>query len=309
MITTVTLNPMLDKTVRVARLERGKIHRSSSVGMVAGGKGINVSRQLNVLGATTIATGFMGGKTGEVVLGLLANEGIGSDFVLTEGPTREGVSYLEEDGTVTGVFEPPQEVTTREVDALVRKAESFIDRSSWLICSGSSPCRTSDNVFRSLIHYARTRGVSSVLDSYGDAFRLGVEALPTMVKPNREEFESTFGVSVTTEHERRDALRRIVGKGIRYAILTDGSAPVFAQEDETCWRVTPPVVTAVNATGSGDAFVAAAVLGLSSGWTFEQSLRFGAAAGAANAAQWSVADSPRSAIDALVPGVHIHTCT
>ena len=49
-IATVTLNPMLDKTVTVPSLRRGSIHRAQGIGMVVGGKGVNVSRQLLHLG-------------------------------------------------------------------------------------------------------------------------------------------------------------------------------------------------------------------------------------------------------------------
>jgi len=62
MITTVTLNPMLDKTVYVDALEHGRIHRPSSLEMVAGGKGID------------------------------------QDFVLADAMTREGLTYREPDG-------------------------------------------------------------------------------------------------------------------------------------------------------------------------------------------------------------------
>ena len=71
MVTTVTLNPMLDKTIYVDRVERGAIHRASKMEMVAGGKGINVSRQLKHLGIKTVATGFLGGEVGSIVSRLL----------------------------------------------------------------------------------------------------------------------------------------------------------------------------------------------------------------------------------------------
>ena len=66
MIVTITLNPMLDKTVYIERLERGAIHRAQRMEMVAGGKGISVSRQLKHLGLKTIATGFLGGEGGGI---------------------------------------------------------------------------------------------------------------------------------------------------------------------------------------------------------------------------------------------------
>lgn len=87
MITTVTLNPMVDKTVRLDSLKRGTIHRGTQMSMVAGGKGINVSRQLARLGIKTVATGFLGGGTGAIVQKLLGEEGIDHDFVMTDIPT------------------------------------------------------------------------------------------------------------------------------------------------------------------------------------------------------------------------------
>jgi fructose-1-phosphate kinase PfkB-like protein len=51
--------------------------------------------------------------------------------------------------------------------------------------------------------------------------------------------------------------------------------------------------------------VAGILCGLSHGWDFERCLRFGAAAGAANAGVWEVAASSRGQIEALESGVEI----
>src|SRR5512146_877795 len=134
MILTVTLNPMLDKTVRIGRLERGHIHRAERMGMVPGGKGINVSRQLKHLGIRTLATGFLGGEVGTIVAGLLKEEGIEHDFVFTESLTREGVTYLEPDGTWAAVFEPSLRIDVRYVHELSAKIGSLAPKSTWVVC-------------------------------------------------------------------------------------------------------------------------------------------------------------------------------
>ena len=46
MITTVTLNPAVDKTYTAARLLLGQVNRMDSVKNIAGGKGINVAKVL-----------------------------------------------------------------------------------------------------------------------------------------------------------------------------------------------------------------------------------------------------------------------
>jgi len=50
MIVTVPLNPSLDRTMAVPRLEPGSVHRGQVLQQDPGGKGINVSRALQALG-------------------------------------------------------------------------------------------------------------------------------------------------------------------------------------------------------------------------------------------------------------------
>ena len=93
MIATVTLNPMLDKTVYVESIEKGKVRRATKVHSIAGGKGVNVSRQLMKLGVEGIASGFLGGEIGRLVERLLNEEGIPHEFVHVAGDDP-GRGYL-----------------------------------------------------------------------------------------------------------------------------------------------------------------------------------------------------------------------
>ena len=68
MIITITLNPALDRTLRIEHpLEVGKLNRSSSSHLEPGGKGINVSRAVKALGGNSIALGFTAGTNGRVM--------------------------------------------------------------------------------------------------------------------------------------------------------------------------------------------------------------------------------------------------
>ena len=303
MIATVTLNPMLDKTVSVASIRRGAISRAQDVGMIVGGKGINVSRQLRRLGEETVATGFLGGEIGALVERLLDEEGIPRAFIRTSGMTREGVTYLEPDGTQTSVFEPPGAVTEADVDRLLAECASLASRSAWVVCSGSSPAPVADDAFRKIIARCRKNGVPVALDSYGRALQRGIESVPDFLKPNREEFEQTFGTAIRGEGDLVHAARTLVERGARYALVTDGPRPFAAADAEGAWLVTPPAVRSVNPTGSGDSMVAGILHGLVRSWPFADCLAFGAAAGAANAGVWDVASSTPGQIQALVPQV------
>ncbi len=299
MITTVTLNPMLDKTMHMDSLARGQIHRALKLEMVAGGKGINVARQLKSLGVSVLATGFLGGEVGSIVEGLLRKEGLGHDFVDSGVMTREGVTYLEPNGTSTAVFEPAGRVAVACVRALTKRIAKLVPKSTWVVCSGSSPCTEADNVYYEAISCANKAGIRSVLDSYGRAFKRGLEAVPTMIKPNRQEYQKTFGKELRSEKEVRRAMENWLNAGIKFIVLTDGAKPAYAASSGGQWKLQSPSITTVNPVGSGDAMVAGIVFGLEKGWEFERCLEFGVAAGAANAKKWTVANSTYEEIRAL----------
>lgn len=305
MIVTVTLNAMLDKTVQLKSLRRGTIQRATGLSMVAGGKGINVSRQLRFLGASTVATGFLGGETGAMIRKSLEADAIPHDFFETASLTREGVTYREANGMVTSVFEPPGLVTAREAQQLVAKVVEMMPRSSWVVCSGSSPCHEADDVFRRTIAEARRQGKKTVLDSYGLPLRQAWNEAPTLVKPNRHEYGTTFGKNLRGIRSIRGAIDEALELGIEYVVMTDGAGPTYAGSREGYWKITSPRVRTINPIGSGDAMVAGMLYALEQGHSFERALVFGSAAGTANAQVWDVARSPLAEITALEPRIRI----
>lgn len=304
MITTVTLNPMLDKTVFVPRIEHGAIVRASAIDTVVGGKGVNVSRQLTRLGMPTVATGFLGGEIGMMLERMLDAEGIRHRFVHVAGMTREGVTYLDEAGIMTSVFEPPHAVTPAEVGELTDVCTALMQESTWIVCCGSSPSSTADHVYRDVITEARSRGKRTALDSYGIPLGSAIGAKPDLLKINRHEYEQTAGAKAGTEAEVRAALDALRSAGIRRVILTDGHRAVYAADEAAVWKVTPPAITSVNPTGSGDSMMAGMLFGIEQGWGTDAWLAFGAAAGAANAAVREVSASSRATIDALLGRIH-----
>jgi len=87
-ILTVTLNPALDVTYRVPRVELHASHRVREVTQLAGGKGVNVASVLHQRGLQVVATGLLGGLGGQQVRADLDARGIAHDFAGCCGETR-----------------------------------------------------------------------------------------------------------------------------------------------------------------------------------------------------------------------------
>ena len=88
MITTLTLNPALDKTAIVENITLGALNRVLETMQSPGGKGINVSKGLARLGNTTRALGIIAGDTGAWIAEYLrANH---TPMILLRGLDRPG---------------------------------------------------------------------------------------------------------------------------------------------------------------------------------------------------------------------------
>lgn len=81
MILTNTLNPSIDISYQVECLEIGAVHRPIQMIKNAGGKGINVTKVLDDLGAEVTATGYLGGENGKWIQSQLEKRKIPLRFV------------------------------------------------------------------------------------------------------------------------------------------------------------------------------------------------------------------------------------
>ena len=76
MVLTVTINPLLERRYEYQKVSLHHQNRNGVVTLQAGGKGINVSRQLNELNVQNIALTFLGGANGKAF-----REAINKDLV------------------------------------------------------------------------------------------------------------------------------------------------------------------------------------------------------------------------------------
>lgn len=299
MITTVTLNPMLDKTIYLNQFEKGKIWRSQKTENVAGGKGINVSLQLKTLGVNTTATGFLGGETGKIIKDLIEAQGIKNDFVFVKNSTRIGFTILEENSLIqTSVFEPAPGINMNERSALLKKCIEYSKSSNWMVFSGSVGDNNLYDFYEEAIREIREINpeIKIVLDSYGKEFMCGIKEKPFIVKPNKSEYESAFGVKIISETDFITAVRNLECFG-NLPIITNGEKEVYFSYEKQIYKSLPPKIKVINPIGSGDSMIAGIIYGFLQNKTIEDIMRFGIAASAANASVWEIAKCEKNYIE------------
>jgi tagatose 6-phosphate kinase len=279
-IVTVTLNAALDVTYAVPRLEPHRSHRVTSVAQVAGGKGVNVASVLEQQGVPVLATGLLGGATGERVRADLDARGLAHSFSPCAGESRRAVAVVSEaDGDATVFNEPGPQVRPAEWQAFLDHLRSLLRevRPRVVVASGSLPPGIPTDAYAAVVRLARESGALGVVDSSAGALVAALPAAPDLVKPNRDEL-----AEVTGEEDLVAGARWLLAQGARKVIVSagaDGLVDVTATGAVVRARLPSPLTG--NPTGAGDAAVAALAAGLASGRAAREAL--------ADAVAWSAA--------------------
>lgn len=99
-ILTLTLNPALDLTVELPRLEAGQVNRSDEMHTHAAGKGVNVAQVLADLGHQLTVSGFLGEDNLQAFETLFAKRGFVDAFIRVPGETRSNIKVADRKSVV-----------------------------------------------------------------------------------------------------------------------------------------------------------------------------------------------------------------
>lgn len=261
MHTTLTLNPSLDRTFHIERLERGAVMRARSVSSEPAGKGVNVSRALHANGVRSVVVIPVGGSDGLALRAMLETAGLTVVAVPIAGSVRANITVVEDDGTVTKLNEPGPELSSAELDLVVARALEGVGNGDWLVASGSLPPGVPDDVYGSLAAPARSSGARVAVDAGGAPLRAAVEAGVDLVKPNVDEAQAWAGHAIETVGAAVDVACAIIDRGVGAVLLSMGEAGALVVTGDVVVHGWAPVDVARNTVGAGDALLAGYLAG------------------------------------------------
>jgi 1-phosphofructokinase family hexose kinase len=283
----VSLNPAIDKRLRLEKLQPGRANRALEATPAPGGKAAHVAMVLRTLGADPLWLGFAGGPTGTALLEGLNAMSIRTEAVVTPNATRMNLEILENDGVATEILEPGTRVTSEDLQRLQVAYALALRRApgnTTAILSGSLPPGVPEDYYATLIGLGHEQGCRVFVDTSGEPLRHALKAQPDFVKPNQQEAEWLSAGLIDGPRAAGIAVKKILSAGAKAGAISLGAGGLIwrSVDEQTALFAKVPQLTARSSVGSGDSTLAGFAFAHQQGFESADSLRLAAACGAAN---------------------------
>lgn len=284
----ITLNPSIDYTYSLEHLHIGGCSRTTAPTIMAGGKGINMSRALSSLGASGISYTVIAGKQGSILLSLLEEEDITVFPFSIEGETRNAITIMHDNETHTEINEYGPYIDSETEEKIINNIISTISHHSDINVVSINGSVNSENkhLYSQLLDILNQKfpDVTIVIDASKDQLHHVLHNpnnYPDFIKPNILEFSEFLGKKITSKDELISELKTFTSK-IPYILVSCGADGAVAKFNNTIYNITVPKIKVVSPTGSGDSTVAGFIYGLLNQYSDIDILKTAMACGVSN---------------------------
>lgn len=306
MIITVTLNPAIDKTAQVEQMVPNGLNRLNNIILDVGGKGINVSKAIKELGGKSICTGFVAGSNGKWIEEKLDSLGLDYKFHHVQGNTRINLKVLDRNMNLTELNDTGDQISENDLRYLKADLLDMVSANDIVVLAGSVPAGVPATIYQELITLLKEKGAKVVMDADGELFTNGIEAGPTLIKPNKYELCKYFGLSEdVSDVELVSHAKKLLYKGIETVVISLGSkGAIFITNEETAY-VPGLDIIAHSAVGAGDSMVGALTYGISEGLELIPLIKLAVATSAGAVMTKGTKAPNRSVVEMLMKEVEI----
>lgn len=283
MITTVTLNPAIDKTIILEEFLYGQVNRIAKVREDIGGKGINVSKMLNSLDIDNKAIGFLGKDNINYIKELIKPYGIDNTFIQVSGNTRTNTKIVEtNNNTTTDLNESGFFVSNIELEKFEQLIKNASLESDYIVISGSIPRGLNNDIYAKLIKIINKKSKIFV-DASGELLLEAIKAGVDIIKPNIHELEEATNKRLVNDDDIVAVCREwIKNYKLTYILVSMGGNGSLLVSEDIVLKAMPVKVDVKSTVGAGDSMVGGFLQGLTKGETItdlESALKIGAACG------------------------------
>jgi len=259
MITTVTLNPSIDREYFVDKNEVMKnqfIYDDEDLKIYPGGKGLISAINFKSLGYQDVQNiGFVGGKQGLFFEKMVQKQNIISNYIYTESEIRNNVKIIGRDpATYTQYNDYTYQVEKEEVKELIVRFKRSISESNCILISGSVPEGVDFDIYQRLIKIAKEKGKHVFLQASGEALKLALKSKPDIVTPYFKHHKTILDMEINDKEDYIKAGKEIQKRGAKRVMIPFHCDRLLFDKNGDVYQLSPRGYCIVNWLGSSDAY-------------------------------------------------------
>lgn len=275
MILTVTMNPSVDISYPLNEFKVNEVNRCSAESKTAGGKGLNVSRVIQLMDEEVLATGIIGGFLGKFIQKDLDSTRIPHHFYEIDEESRNCIAILH-DGKQTEILETGPTITKEQESEFFFAFQDLLQDVDVVTISGSLPKGIDPLFYNQLLDVCSDRGIRVLLDTSGITLEesLKNEHKPYLIKPNIGELKQLIKTDKKLNKvDLVTVLEEPIFKEIPVIVVSMGKEGAFVKWDNHYYDVRIPTIEVVNPVGSGDATIAGLAIAINKQLSPEETLK------------------------------------
>ncbi|MFW5786965.1 MAG: 1-phosphofructokinase family hexose kinase [Halanaerobiales bacterium] len=258
MITTVTLNPAIDREYFIDQHQPGKnkyIYDDNNLKVTPGGKGLITAINLKNLGYNDVQNiGFIGGRQGLFFEKMVQDHEITTNYVYTEEEIRNNVKIIADSPvTYTQFNDYTYRVDKKDVEELLKRFKRSIGDSEIILLAGSVPEGVNFDIYEKLINICNEENKEVYLQASGQALTRALSAEPLVVFPYFKHTDKIMEERVQSFEDYIKMGKKLIESGAQHVILPyhcdrllfDGDKVYSLSTIDFCLR---------NWLGAGDAY-------------------------------------------------------
>lgn len=282
-IITLTVNPAIDKSTSVDGIRPNSKLRCENPIYEAGGGGINVSRVLKELGATSLCMYISGGPKGNHLKAIIDSLDIPQEVIPISGDVRENLSVTDTTNNQQYRFGMPGPMVNKsEWKNTLRQLEAVLSEGDLIVASGSLCLGIPIDFFAQVSKISHKKNAKFILDTSGKALFLGAQAGAFLLKPNLEELATLCGLKTIPLLELETIAKGFIEHNpCEILVVSLGEHGAILLTQDAVIRAEAPIVHQKSTIGAGDSMVAGMVLALALGKSLTEMVQYGVACGTA----------------------------
>jgi len=294
-------HPMLSITIESLTADGG-----DDIHVHAAGQGVWVARMAAELGAAATLCGFIGGETGSVLRPLLAQRPVELRLIET-GAASGAYIHDRRSGERVPVAQSASLPPSRhEIDSLFSATcAAALDADVLALCGPYPSEALPLEIYGNLVADVRGNGTPVIVDLSSPLLDSALEGKPDLVKINDWELAGYVSGPVDTEARMRAAIERLLEAGAGAAIVTRAEEPAMVVRGAEAWELIPPRFERGAREGCGDSMMGGLAAAMAAGASWEETLRTGAAAGAANFLRHGLGSADHGVVEDLARRIEL----